>query len=92
MSIETLLAEQVSNLGVSVEDYLLIAITLTSFIFTAVEFRMGIMLMFVISIFELVLFIAWGLSTTKLLYAVFVILIIMTLTILTTYQQQRSGF
>lgn len=85
MAFETLFSYGVgliTELGVSVADYIFIMTLIPSALFLATEVRYGLYLMFIIHGFELVFFILWGIPTLKVIIMAFVLLAMMALTLI----------
>lgn len=63
----------------SVEDIILFLTVMGTLLFMATDLRIGLIIMFLLSAVEFVLFAIFGMETTKAMYALLITLVIMAL-------------
>lgn len=81
----------VGNLGVSLEYLILLMTVLGCIIFMTKDFRLGLIIMFVMFMAEYMMFYLLGLNTFAALIAIFVNIVVLALSIYVTHSKSTVG-
>ncbi len=90
MSMFEILTELTSNLGVTNEVFILIVTVLSSIIFMAKEFRLGLLLLFFMTSIEFMIFYALGFNTMYHIIMILASFVILTISLLISYKKTQS--
>jgi len=80
------------NMGVSLETYILLIIILGSIIFMAVDFRLGIIMMFILSSSFLLILQTFNRNITYYIYTIIISFILLTLSLIISNKKSGGGY
>lgn len=80
------------NMGISLETYILLIIILGSLIFMAVDFRLGIIMMFILSSSFLLILQTFNRNITYYIYTIIISFILLTLSLIISNKKSGGGY
>lgn len=91
MSLENAIANYIQNLGIGVEDWVVLLFLMGILPLYAQDFRFGILIHFIVFGFLFVLANSVGINTGKILMLVFVFVVLMALGMLISFSKQGGS-
>ena len=79
------------ELGVTIDIYVLIVTILGSLIFMAKDFRLGLVILFLLESVELIIFYSWGYDLTYYVLAVLTTFVLMAVSLLISHKRTTGG-
>lgn len=90
-SVIEVLTEHFSSVGVSFENWLLLVLVLGAIVFFAMDFRYGLVILFVLTSVLYVILFSLGLLTSVTLIALVVILVLMAVSLYLNFSHSGGG-